>query len=152
MPISKEPIRFVTQFKDKIWGGSKIRDVLGKDFAPLPNCGETWELSGVEGNISVVSDGPYTDRSLNDLVEEFTIELLGTKVYQKYGTDFPLLIKFIDAQDDLSIQVHPDDAAAEKFGSFGKTEMWYIIDAEPNARLVSGLKESVKREQYTEAL
>jgi len=150
--ISEAPIRFETQFKEKIWGGSKIRDVLSKDFSPLPNCGETWELSGVAHNVSIVKNGLYKGRSLNDLINEFGGDLLGKDIYEKYGNSFPLLIKFIDAQDDLSIQVHPNDEAAAKFNSFGKTEMWYVIDAEPNARLVSGLKENVTLESYNTAV
>ena len=116
------PLKFETIFKDKIWGGTKIRDVLGKNFSPLPNCGETWELSGVEGNISIVKEGPYKGLLLTDLISQFGAKLLGQSVMERFGDEFPLLIKFIDAADDLSIQVHPnDEQASEKHQSRGKT-------------------------------
>jgi mannose-6-phosphate isomerase len=143
------PLKFRTIFKDKIWGGSKIRTILGKDFSPLPNCGETWEISGVKGNISVVKDGALAGKELPSLIEEYKERLVGGKVYKQFGTEFPLLIKFIDANDDLSIQVHPDDKLAkERHNSFGKTEMWYILEADKGARLNSGFAREVDEKTY----
>lgn len=147
------PLKFRPHFKDKIWGGQKIRTVLGKDFGDLPNCGETWELSGVPGNISVVERGPLTGRDLVSLIEEFNGSLVGQKVYEKFGTEFPLLIKFIDAADDLSIQVHPnDELARQRHDSFGKTEMWYILQADEGATLNSGFNRQVSKDEYVNAV
>ncbi|GAB3570326.1 class I mannose-6-phosphate isomerase [Spirosoma luteolum] len=147
------PLTFETIFKDKIWGGQKIKTILGKDFSPLPNCGETWEVSDVEGNVSVVSEGSLKGQSLRDLVATYKGELVGEHVYAQYGNRFPLLIKFIDANDDLSIQVHPDDKlAAERNSGFGKTEMWYIMQADAGARLNSGFNREVSKDEYVRAV
>lgn len=147
------PLTFETIFKDKIWGGQKIKTILGKDYSPLPNCGETWEVSDVEGNVSVVKEGSLQGKSLHELVEEYKGELVGEHVYEKYGNRFPLLIKFIDANDDLSIQVHPNDELAEQRNrGFGKTEMWYIIQADEGAKLNSGFNREVTKEEYVKAV
>lgn len=147
------PFVFSTIFKDKLWGGQKIKSVLGKDFGNLPNCGETWELSAVEGNVSVVANGALKNQSINDLIQHFKGDLIGSKVWEKYGEEFPLLIKFIDAAEDLSIQVHPDDKmAARVHGGNGKSEMWYILAAEEEATLNSGFNQPVSKEQYLDHL
>ncbi len=147
------PFKFETIFKDKIWGGEKIKTVLGKDFSPLPNCGETWEISGVPGNVSVVADGSLKGKSLNELIETYKGELLGEAVYQKFGKDFPLLIKFIDANEDLSIQVHPDDTMAKQHhNSFGKTEMWYIFQSDKDSSLIVGFNKDTDKQEYLESL
>ncbi|MBC7450563.1 MAG: class I mannose-6-phosphate isomerase [Cytophagales bacterium] len=147
------PLRFRTIFKDKIWGGSKIKTVLGKDYTPLPNCGETWELSGVKDNLSVVENGSLAGEDLQALVSEYKELLVGKKNYERFGDEFPLLIKFIDANDDLSIQVHPDDALAkERHNGKGKTEMWYILAADEAARLNTGFKKETNKEEYLEYL
>lgn len=143
------PLKFKTLFKDKLWGGQKIKTVLGKDFGDLPNCGETWEISGVPGNVSVVAEGPLSGQSLNELIDQFGAELLGEMVKERFGSEFPLLVKFIDANDDLSIQVHPDDALAkERHNSFGKTEMWYIFQADPGSKLIAGFNQPLTKEEY----
>lgn len=143
------PIKFKTQFKDKIWGGNKIKTVLGKDFSPLPNCGETWEISGVKGNISEVEGGLLNKKNLVELIEKYKGELVGKKVYKQFGSDFPLLIKFLDANDDLSIQVHPNDELAKlKHNSFGKTEMWYIIGADEGAKLNTGFINTIDKSTF----
>ena len=147
------PLTFNTIFKDKIWGGDKIRTILGKDFAPLPNCGETWEISGVEGNLSVVKEGSLQGQTLQQLLETYKEELVGKHVYERFGNTFPLLVKFIDANDDLSIQVHPNDQLAkERHNSFGKTEMWYIIQADEGAKLNSGFNREVTKAAYVKAV
>ena len=147
------PLKFTPIYKDKIWGGNKIRSVLNKDFGNLPNCGESWELSGVEGNVSVVSNGYLADNSLSELIEIYMGDLVGDQIFETYGTDFPLLIKFIDANDDLSIQVHPDDEmAGERHHSFGKTEMWYVLQADKGSKLQSGFNQAVDQEKYLEKL
>lgn len=143
------PLKFKTIFKDKIWGGEKIRTLLGKDFAPLPNCGETWEISGVKSDVSVVANGELAGKTLLELLETYGAALAGENVYQKFGNEFPLLIKFIDANDDLSIQVHPnDDLAKKRHNSFGKTEMWYVIQADPGATLITGFNQPVDEAVY----
>ncbi|KAB7732480.1 mannose-6-phosphate isomerase [Rudanella paleaurantiibacter] len=152
------PLTFETIFKDKIWGGQKIKTILGKDFTAesagaLPNCGETWEVSGVEGNVSVVSDGPLAGKNLAELIGEYKADLVGQHVYEQFGDTFPLLVKFIDANDDLSIQVHPNDQLAkERHNSFGKTEMWYILQADEGATLNSGFNRTVSRDEYLKAV
>ncbi|QHV95911.1 type I phosphomannose isomerase catalytic subunit [Spirosoma endbachense] len=147
------PLTFETIFKDKIWGGQKINTILGKDFSPLPNCGETWEVSDVEGNVSIVKEGVLQGKSLRELVEQYKGELVGKHVYDTYGNRFPLLIKFIDANDDLSIQVHPDDElAARRKSGFGKTEMWYIMQADEGAKLNSGFNREVTKDEYVKAV
>lgn len=147
------PLKFTPIYKDKIWGGNKIKSVLNKDFGSLPNCGESWELSGVEGNVSVVSNGYLAGNSLEELIEVYMGDLVGDNIYETYGTEFPLLIKFIDANDDLSIQVHPDDEmAAERHNSYGKTEMWYVMQADNGAKLQSGFNQPVDQEKYLEKL
>lgn len=143
------PLKFETIFKDKIWGGHKINTFLGKDFSPLPNCGETWEISGVAGNVSIVKDGNLKGKTLPELITEFKGEIVGNEVYEKFGIDFPLLIKYIDANDDLSIQVHPDDTLAkERHNSFGKTEMWYIMQADEGAQLNTGFNQPIDEAVY----
>lgn len=143
------PLKFETIFKEKIWGGQKIKNVLKKDFGDLSNCGETWEVSGVEGDVSVVSNGRLKGRNLKQLIEEFGSDFLGEDVYERFGMEFPLLIKFIDANDDLSIQVHPDDNVAKKrHNSFGKTEMWYVMQADSGATLISGFNKSISQSEY----
>ena len=147
------PLKFDTIFKEKLWGGKKIKDVLGKDFSPLKNCGETWEISGVPGNLSKVSEGNLKGSTLPELIEEFGTDLIGEKVLNQYGNDFPLLVKFIDAAQDLSIQVHPDDVLAkERHNSLGKTEMWYIFQADEGAKLISGFSKDTNKEEYIEYL
>lgn len=147
------PLKFRTIFKDKIWGGQKINTYLGKNFAPLPNCGETWEISGVKSDVSVVENGPLTGESLSSLLEERQAELVGAGIYKRFGNEFPLLVKFIDANDDLSIQVHPNDELAKKrHNSFGKTEMWYVVQADEGATLIAGFNQKVNRSIYLEKL
>jgi len=126
------PIKFKPILKEKIWGGEKLSNVLNKKTT-AKNVGESWEISGVEGNISVVSNGVYKGKSLNDLIKKFKGDFLGNKIIDTFGESFPLLIKYLDAKTNLSVQVHPDDKMAkEHHGSFGKTEMWYIMDSDEN--------------------
>jgi len=147
--IPPYPFKFRPIFKEKIWGGQKIKTELNKDFSPLDNCGETWEISGVSGNISVVSEGPLTGLRLPELIDTYKAEVVGGKVYHKEKNEFPLLVKFIDANQDLSIQVHPnDELARERHQSFGKTEMWYVFQADPGARLISGFNQTIDKNKY----
>lgn len=145
------PIKFNPIFHEKIWGGNRMKTILNKDYGNLANCGESWELSGVEGNISVVSNGFLAGNDLNEIIEIYMGDLVGDKVYEKFGVEFPLLIKFIDAQDDLSIQVHPDDKLSKKrHNAYGKTEMWYVAGTEEGALINSGFNQEVSREKYLE--
>ena len=133
------PLKFKPIFKDKIWGGNKIKRILNQDFTPLSNCGEAWTISGIEPESNIVSNGFLKGNTLNELIEIYMDDLVGEKVFRLFGQEFPLLIKFIDAEKDLSVQVHPDDKlAAQKHQCNGKTEMWYVIDAEPDAKLNIG--------------
>lgn len=144
------PLKFQPILKQVIWGGDKIAEFKNLK-TETKNIGESWEVSAVEDNISIIDNGAFKGTPLNELIREKKEKLVGDKVYQKFGEKFPLLIKFIDAQDDLSIQVHPNDKLAkERHNSFGKTEMWYIVEAEPGAFLYSGFKEKIDPEQYVE--
>ena len=147
------PLKFKPIFKDKIWGGRKIKEQLGMDYGPLPNCGEVWLLSGLWDEQSVIDNGDFEGDEINDLVETFMGDLVGEDVFDKYGEQFPLLIKIIDANDWLSVQVHPDDELAEKreLGN-GKTEMWYVMQADPGAELVAGFNCEMSRMKYIRVL
>ncbi|HKJ78521.1 MAG TPA: type I phosphomannose isomerase catalytic subunit [Prolixibacteraceae bacterium] len=143
------PLKFKPVYLDKIWGGDRLKTILNKDFGNLPNCGESWEISGVEGKISVVENGFLAGNNLQELMEIYMSDLVGDKVYEKYGIEFPLLIKFIDANADLSIQVHPNDELSKKrHGAYGKTEMWYVVNTENGALINSGFNQEVNREKY----
>ena len=147
------PLKFKPIYKDKIWGGQKIKTELGMDYGELPNCGEVWVVSGVKGNESVVTEGFLKDNELNELVEVYMADLVGEKVFDKFGEEFPLLIKFIDANDWLSIQVHPDDDLAKKRNiGQGKTEMWYTLGADENTQLISGFNREMDKETYLKNL
>ncbi len=143
------PLKFHPHYKEKVWGGQRLRTFFNKNFDPLPNCGESWELSAVPGSVSVVANGFLAGNDLKDLVEIYMGDLVGEQVYEKYGNRFPLLFKLLDTIDDLSIQVHPDDNVARtRHQSDGKTEMWYVIHAEPNAEIIAGFKKDVSEEEY----
>ena len=147
------PFKFRPIFKEKIWGGQKIKTELGLDFSPLPNCGEVWVLSGVEGSESKVINGFLKGNALNDLLEVYMDDLVGEDLFYKFDKEFPILVKFIDSNDYLSIQVHPDDVlAAKRNVGNGKTEMWYILDADPNSELITGFNRQVNQEIYLEYL
>jgi mannose-6-phosphate isomerase len=147
------PLKFKPIFRDKIWGGNKIKTVLGMDYGKLPNCGEVWVLSGVADNVTAVSEGFLEGNELNELIEVYMDDLVGEKTFKKYKNEFPILVKFIDANDYLSIQVHPDDELARKRGlGNGKTEMWYIISADEKSELISGFNKTVDQEIYIKHL
>lgn len=146
------PLKFEPIIKDPIWGGTRLRDILKKKNA-TDRSGESWELSGVKDNISVVSEGFLAGNNIEELIEIYMGDLVGQKVFEKFGTQFPLLIKFIDACDDLSIQVHPnDEIAMQRHNSFGKTEMWYVMQADEGSKLIAGFNKKVSREGYIKHL
>ncbi|MFT5243281.1 MAG: mannose-6-phosphate isomerase [Psychroserpens sp.] len=146
------PLKFEPILKDKIWGGQKLKSLLNKD-SNLPNVGESWEISDVEGDTSIVSNGDLKKQSLNELLKTHKADLIGEKNYKIFGNKFPLLIKFIDAKEDLSIQLHPnDELAAERHNSFGKTEMWYVMQADDDANLIVGFNQKMTTEKYLKHL
>ena len=146
------PMKFLPLYKNKVWGGNKIK-TFGFDYDPLPNCGEMWVLSGVEGNESVIANGFLAENTINEAIEIYLGELLGEKNYDHFGSQFPLLIKIIDAADKLSIQVHPDDKLAMERGmENGKTEMWYVLEADKDAEIVDGFAVKTTPERYQRAL
>ncbi|MFW5891882.1 MAG: type I phosphomannose isomerase catalytic subunit [Bacteroidota bacterium] len=143
------PIKFKPIFKDKIWGGTRLKELFHKDFSPLPNCGESWEISGVKENLSVVENGFLAGNNISELIEIYMGDLVGEKVYNQYGTDFPLLIKLLDTSSYLSIQVHPDDEYAMKHHqSLGKTEMWVVLEATEGAEIITGFNQEVSHDLY----
>ncbi len=153
MPTVLYPLKFKPIFKDKIWGGRKIKEQLGVDYGSMPNCGEMWLLSGLWEEQSVIANGDFEGDEINDLVETFMGDLVGEGVFDKYGEQFPLLIKIIDANDWLSVQVHPDDELAEKREQGnGKTEMWYVMQADQGAELVTGFNCEMNRMKYIRVL
>ena len=142
-PLTFEPI-----LKDRIWGGTKLHSELGKPI-PTPTTGESWELSGVPGDVSIIANGRLKGKSIDDVIKAFPQEVLGRSVANRFGDHLPLLFKFIDAREDLSIQVHPNDELARaRHNSFGKTEMWYIMHADPGARLIVGFRDKCTPEDY----
>ena len=144
-----EPIKFKPILKQTLWGGGKIVKFKGIDGHDGEQIGESWELSGVPGNESVAANGEYEERTLTEIVATEKERLVGTDNYKRFGDEFPLLIKFIDAKQDLSIQVHPDDEKAQKYGlRNGKTEMWYIMNSDADASLRCGMKAKITPEQY----
>ncbi len=146
------PLFFHTIYKDRIWGGTKLKTYLDKNI-PTEITGESWELSTVPGDVSIVKNGVFKGKNLNELIEQYPEEILGKKIYQQFGKQFPLLFKFIDAREDLSIQVHPNDEMAQKLhNSYGKTEMWYVLQADENARLVIGFKKKSSSEEFLQHL
>ncbi|CAM4109249.1 type I phosphomannose isomerase catalytic subunit [Flavobacterium sinopsychrotolerans] len=146
------PLQFEHIFKEKIWGGEKLKTILNKPITSN-RIGESWELSTVEGDVSVVANGEWKGKLLTTLIKEYPNEILGTQVYIRFEEQFPLLFKYLDAREDLSIQVHPNDALAKKrHNTFGKTEMWYILQADENARIIVGFKGNSNANEYLENL
>jgi len=145
------PIKFKPILQEKVWGGNKLSSFFNKKGKG--NIGESWELSGVDGFVSIVENGSQKGKDLNQLIEKYGSKLMGEKVIEEFGNTFPLLFKFIDAREDLSVQLHPDDSLAEeRHDSFGKTEMWYILNAEKDARLLLGFNRSMDEETYLKHL
>ncbi len=151
------PIKFKPRIKERIWGGHAIIERKGKAAARLPKdklYGESWDLSSVKGDISVVANGMLKGNNLEEIIEVYMSELVGEENFERYGLEFPLLIKYLDCNDKLSVQVHPDDALAEeRHNSFGKTEAWYIADCKEGAAIYLGFKDlNITREEYIAAV
>ena len=146
------PLKFKPILKQTIWGGDKLA-YKSNDPKVKESIGESWEISGVQDNISVVSEGALEGNSLQELTEIYMGDLVGDKIYEKFGIEFPLLIKYIDARDNLSIQVHPDDATAKaRHNAYGKTEMWYLVGADRDAELIMGFNKDTDKPEYLTAL
>ncbi len=146
------PLTFAPILKERIWGGTKLKTYLNKSIAS-ETTGESWEISTVPGDVSVVNNGALQGKNINQIIELYPEEILGKSVIHRFGIQFPLLFKFIDAKEDLSIQLHPNDELAKKrHNSFGKTEMWYVMQADEKARLVVGFKNNSNPQEYLEKL
>jgi mannose-6-phosphate isomerase len=145
-------LKFEPILKEKIWGGEKLNNLLYKESDKL-NIGESWEISDVDSDTSIVSNGILKGKDLKELIAEFKGDLVGDKIYKHFGEKFPLLIKFIDAKEALSIQLHPNDMLAkQRHNSFGKTEMWYVIQADEKANLIVWFNKEVTYEEYVKNL
>ena len=146
--VNIKPFKFVPYLKSVLWGGERIAIYKGID-TDQHAIGESWEVSGVPGHESVVAEGEDKGLTLPQLIDRYRGALVGEAVYEKYGNTFPLLVKLIDAKRDLSLQVHPnDELAMKRHGSRGKTEMWYIIDADEGASIYAGLSQSITPDEY----
>ncbi len=146
-PIKCKPI-----LKEKIWGGTKLNTILGKQNSK-DNIGESWEISSVKNNESIIINGEFKGKTLKELIKKYKAELVGNTVYKTFKSNFPLLVKFIDAKTDLSVQLHPNDLLAKRrHNSYGKTEMWYIMDAEKSSRLILGFNDGVTSLDYQKHL
>lgn len=144
------PLKFQPIFTYRMWGGDKLKTVLHKNYTE-DSIGESWEISDVENNETEVSEGHLKGKTLRDLIKDYQEDFVGTKVYRDFGDEFPLLIKYIDAKTPLSIQVHPNnELARERHNSFGKNEMWYIMQADADAELIVGFKKEVTEKEYVE--
>ena len=152
MDFKAYPLQFYPILKERIWGGEKLKTFLNKSTTSKKT-GESWEISTVDNDVSVVSCGEYKGKTLSELLNLFPKEILGKQVYANFGKQFPLLFKFLDAKLDLSIQVHPNDELAKKrHNSFGKTEMWYVMQADQNAKVIVGFKENSNQQNYVRNL
>ena len=146
------PLTFTPILKDRIWGGKKLNTYLNKPLVS-ETTGESWEISTVPGDVSVVNNGVLKGKNINEIIELYPDDILGKSVVARFGKQFPLLFKFIDAKEDLSIQLHPnDELARERHNSFGKTEMWYVMQADESSRLVVGFKKDSNKEEYLQEL
>ncbi len=147
------PIKFKPIFKERVWGGARLKALYNKAVPEGLTIGESWELSGIQGDISIATNGYLEGNSLEELIEVYMGDLVGDRVFEKFGNEFPLLIKLIDAEMDLSIQVHPDNKLAlERHNAYGKTEMWYVLDSQPAAKIICGFKSDIEKDAYSFAV
>ncbi|MBO7133984.1 MAG: class I mannose-6-phosphate isomerase [Bacteroidales bacterium] len=146
------PLKFKPIYKTKVWGGDKIRRIKGDSNIP-ENCGESWEISGVQDDVSVVANGFLAGNTLQEIIEVYLEEIVGDKVLEEYGYEFPILLKIIDAKDNLSVQVHPDDeTAAELHNARGKTEAWYILEADDGAKIIDGFNRDTTESELLQSI
>ena len=147
------PLKFETLLKEKVWGGNALVTKFNKKATGSPHIGESWELSAVANNQSVISNGFLAGNNIEELIEVYMGDITGDSIFEKFGNEFPLLIKFIEAQEDLSIQVHPNNELARKrHSAYGKTEMWYILECKESSKIYTGFKDGVTREIYEKAV
>jgi len=147
------PLKFEPVLVDKIWGGNSLVKNWGKNADLSRKIGESWEISAIPDQLSVVSNGFLAGNNIEELIEVYMGDLTGDSVYDKFGIEFPLLIKLIEANEDLSIQVHPGDKLArERHNAYGKTEMWYILENSPGASIYTGFNRPVTREKYIDVV
>jgi mannose-6-phosphate isomerase len=147
------PLKFEPILKEKIWGGDALEKNFGKNGSNLKNVGESWELSAISDNLSVIRNGFLAGNNIEEIIEVYMGDITGEAIFDKFGFEFPLLIKLIEAKEDLSIQVHPDNELAKKrHKAYGKTEMWYILQSEKKAKIYSGFSKPVTRELYINSL
>lgn len=147
------PLKFDTILKEKVWGGKALKEHYNKQDTGSDHIGESWELSAIADDLSIISNGFLAGNNIEEIIEVYMGDITGDSVYEKFGNEFPLLIKFIEAREDLSIQVHPgNDLAKERHQAYGKTEMWYILESDKNAKIYTGFKEGVTKEMYLETL
>lgn len=145
------PLKFKPLYTRKIWGGDKFKTLFNRTDTPENYLGESWEISAIQGHISEICNGFLKGNNLQEAIEIYMDEIVGEKIYDKYGIEFPLLIKFIEAKEDLSVQVHPnDELAKERHSAFGKTEMWYVLQADDNTSLINGFKKNIDRNIFIE--
>lgn len=147
------PLKFETVLKEKVWGGNALATHFNKKTNGSNHIGESWELSAIADDQSVISNGFLAGNNIEELIEVYMGDITGDQIYEKFGNEFPLLIKFIEAQEDLSIQVHPNDNLAKKrHKAYGKSEMWYILECKKNSKIYTGFKPGVTKEIYEDAL
>lgn len=147
------PLKFEPVLKEKLWGGTTLVNHYYKKADPVLKYGESWELSAVTGDLSIVSNGFLAGNNLEELIEVYMGDITGDAIFDKFGNEFPLLIKLIEAREDLSIQVHPgNEIAKEKHNAYGKTEMWYILESDRDSKIYTGFKEEITKETYLDAL
>ena len=147
------PLKFEPLLKEKVWGGTSLVSHYHKRADPSAKYGESWEISAVSGNISVISNGFLAGNNLEELIEVYMGDITGDSVYAKFGKEFPLLIKLIESCENLSIQVHPGNAMAmERHNAFGKTEMWYILESKKESKIYTGFKEPIDKNTYVDSL
>lgn len=143
------PLKFEPIYKERIWGGSKLRNNYDRIYPEDALIGESWEISGLQGDVSVVSNGTLAGNDIQELTEVYMGDLVGDSVYEKFGEEFPVLVKLLDTSDTLSVQVHPgDELAIERHNAYGKTEMWYILDAEKDSYIYLGFNKNVTLDEY----
>ncbi|MCX6257401.1 MAG: mannose-6-phosphate isomerase [Bacteroidia bacterium] len=147
------PIKFRPVLKEKVWGGNRLKSRLNKKHTGGKKIGESWEISAVKGNVSVISNGFLKGNNLQEIIEIYMGDLVGDKVFRQFGIEFPLLIKFIDAGENLSVQVHPgDDLAFKRHKAYGKTEMWYLLEALEGSQIVTGFNREMTKELLIQSL
>ncbi|MDR2836273.1 MAG: class I mannose-6-phosphate isomerase [Bacteroidales bacterium] len=146
------PIKFKKIYKEKIWGGEKIKN-LKKDNKIITNCGECWEISALEGSMSIINNGFLKNSTIEEAIEIYMGDFVGDRIFDKFGTEFPLLVKIIDAKENLSLQVHPDNEIAyQRHDAWGKSEMWFVLNAEKNASIISGFNKNTDAEEFHESI